>query len=48
MTKTRIETNSQGEFYTLIPEDIVQELVLEEGELINWYVDEGMVELTFG
>lgn len=48
MIKTNIEVNGAGEFYTIIPEDIVQELMLEDGEVIEWYENEGSVELTFG
>lgn len=48
MVKTRIEVNAAGEFFTIIPEDIVQELMLEDGEQVFWDEDQGTVELTFG
>ena len=47
MTKTRIEVNEQGDFYTIIPEDIIQELALEDGEVIEWVEEDGEVSLYF-
>lgn len=45
--KGRIEVNSEGEFYLVIPEDIVQELVLSEGDLVEWDLDGNLVVLEF-
>lgn len=48
MTKTRIEVNQNGEFYVQIPEDIVEDLQLDDGELVEWEEVEGTAVLTFG
>jgi len=48
MTKTRIDVDSQGEFSLPIPEEVVEELVLDDGELVEWVVKDGYVELYFG
>lgn len=48
MAKTRIEVNEAGELFTLIPEDIIQELMLEEGEQMHWEEDAGLIEITLG
>lgn len=45
--RSRIEVNSSGELFIVIPEDIIQELTLEEGDLAFWEEIEGAVELTF-
>lgn len=34
--KTRIEVNENGEFFTLIPEDVVADLNWDEGDLLEW------------
>lgn len=34
--KTRVEVNENGEFYIIIPDDIVAECGFDEGELIEW------------
>lgn len=45
--KTRIEVNQEGELYIVLPEDIVEELQLEEGETVTITEDEGELILTF-
>lgn len=46
--KTRIETNEMGELYIALPDDIVEELMLEEGEPVELEESEGTVILYFG
>jgi hypothetical protein len=48
MATTRIEVNEAGEFFTIIPEELVQDLMLEDGEQINWDENDGIVDITFG
>jgi hypothetical protein len=48
MIPSRIEVNEMGEFYFVIPEDIVEDLLLEEGELVSIDLKEGMLEVYFG
>lgn len=38
--KTRIEINDEGQFYTIIPEDVIMEYELDEGDLIEWDIDD--------
>jgi len=45
--KTRIEVNELGEFIVQIPEDIMDEYSLEEGDQILWEIDDGFVAITF-
>lgn len=48
MQKTRIEVNAEGEFFTLIPDDIVAKYYLDGGEPIEWDDnDEEFVILSF-
>lgn len=34
--KTRIEVNENGEFYTIIPDDIIADYDFGEGDQIEW------------
>ena len=34
--KTRVEVNENGEFFILIPDDVVAEAELDEGDLLEW------------
>jgi hypothetical protein len=34
--KTRIEVNENGEFFTIIPEDVVAGYEFDEGDLLEW------------
>lgn len=34
--KTRVEVNENGEFFTIIPEDVVAEYGFDEGDQIDW------------
>ncbi len=45
--KTRIEVNQEGDLYVIIPDEIVQELMLEEGDSLYITENEGEVILTF-
>jgi antitoxin component of MazEF toxin-antitoxin module len=48
MTKSRIEVAANGSFYMEIPEEVIDDLQLEEGEVVEWHLDDtGHVELTF-
>lgn len=40
MIKTRIEVNENGEFFTIIPEDVVAEYDFDEGEQLEWDIDD--------
>ncbi len=45
--KTRIEVNEFGDYFTVIPYDIMEELELEEGEQFEWdSSDNGSVLLS--
>ena len=48
MSRSRIEVSENGDFILTIPEDVVQELVLEEGDSVEWSLEDGYVELYFG
>lgn len=48
MLQSRIEINEMGEFYFVIPEEIVEELFLEEGERVSIDTANGMLEVYFG
>lgn len=46
--KTRIEVNENGEFYTIIPNEVVEEYNLDEGEQVEWDIDDpDLVIITF-
>lgn len=45
--KTRIEVNQEGDLYVVLPEEIVQELMLEEGDSLYITETDGEVILTF-
>lgn len=47
MMKTTVKINQEGEPYIVLPDDIIEELVIEEGDVV--YVTEvnGEVVLTF-
>jgi hypothetical protein len=48
MTKSRIEVAADGSFYMEVPEEVIDDLQLEEGEVVEWHLEEdGRVELTF-
>jgi hypothetical protein len=34
--KTRVEVNEAGDFFIIIPEDVVAEAGLDEGDLMEW------------
>lgn len=36
MEKTRVEINENGEYFTLIPDEVVEDLLLEDGDLLVW------------
>jgi antitoxin component of MazEF toxin-antitoxin module len=40
MIKSRIEINENGEFYTIIPEDVVAEYNYDEGDQLEWDIDD--------
>lgn len=45
--RSRIEVDAEGFFQIKIPEDVIDELNLDEGDLVDWFVNEGLVELAF-
>jgi hypothetical protein len=47
MIKSRIEVNEMGEFYFVLPETVVEELLLEEGEGVLLDINDGMLEVYF-
>lgn len=48
MNKTRVEVNSDGEFFLVIPDDIVDAYGIGEGDLAEWDDnDEDLLILTF-
>lgn len=46
--QSRVEVNDIGDFFMLLPDELVEELVLEEGEKITIELGDGMAELYFG
>jgi hypothetical protein len=38
--KTRIEVNDNGEFFIIIPEDVLLEYELGVGEQLEWDIDD--------
>lgn len=48
MLKTRIEVDTNGEFFITLPIEVVEDLELEEGELVSIDLKDGMIELYFG
>ena len=46
--KTRIEVDETGRFIIPIPDDIVEELDLDENEPVDWVEFEGTAILYFG
>jgi hypothetical protein len=45
--KSRIEVNGQGEAYLVLPEEVIQEYFLEEGDVVTWELQDDFVMLTF-
>lgn len=45
--KTRIEVNEEGQFYMLLPEQIVEDYMLDDGDVVEWDDDGELVILTF-
>ncbi len=48
MVKTRIEVNEDGEFFLIVPDEIVAKYMLDEGEPVEWDDnDDELVILSF-
>jgi bifunctional DNA-binding transcriptional regulator/antitoxin component of YhaV-PrlF toxin-antitoxin module len=47
MTKSRVEVNEEGDFFLVIPDDIVAEAGLDDGDLLELEVDDGFIFLSF-
>ncbi len=45
--KTRVEVNQEGEVYIVIPDDIVEDLQIDEGDSVTIQEVDGEVILTF-
>lgn len=45
--KTTIKVNQEGEFYIVLPEDIIEELMIDEGDVVRFTEEDGEVILTF-
>ena len=45
--KTRIEVNQEGELYIVIPDHIVEDLQIDDGDTVSIQEVDGEVILTF-
>ena len=46
--KTTVKVNQQGELYIVFPEDIIDDLMIEEGDVVTFFDDgTGEIILTF-
>ena len=45
--KSRVEVNEQGELFIVLPDELVQEFMIEEGDTVFWELQDDFAILTF-